>query len=112
MSASFRRMMVVDASTQRPPATPGGKRGTPVEYLLYLKCTPVDPVSPETKLRMGLNSPYAVWQTFVDSDVDIVAGDVMVIEGASYPVRLVADWPWAVGTADRFKVVMLEELRK
>jgi hypothetical protein len=62
---SFRRMAVETASTKRPPALSGGKRGEAVTNLSGLKCTPLDPVSSEIQKRIALETPMELLQTFI-----------------------------------------------
>jgi hypothetical protein len=63
---AMRRFTTVTASTKRSPAISGGKRGNPVAKLLGLKCTPLDPVDPEIRQRLALNTPHELLETFVD----------------------------------------------
>jgi hypothetical protein len=93
-SASFARLAVVTASTRRSPAVAGGKRGPPATHVSSLACTPLDPVDPEVRQRLMLESPNAILETFMQADVDIVYGDVLVVAGIEYPVKLVEDWYW------------------
>ena len=61
----FRRMANVAASTKRSPAMSGGKIGEATAKLLGLKCTPLDPVSPEIQKRVALDTPMELLQTFI-----------------------------------------------
>ena len=61
----FRRMANVTASTKRPPAISGGKRGEATTKLSGLKCTPLDPVSSEIRKRVALDTPMELLQTFL-----------------------------------------------
>lgn len=71
-TVSFRRLATVTASTKRPPAVVSGKRGTPTTLLTGLKCTPLDPVDPEVRQRLGLNTPHELLQTFLADTVGFV----------------------------------------
>jgi hypothetical protein len=64
-TVSFQRMMTKTASTKRPPALSAGKRGTPATNLTGLTCTPLDPVAPEVRQRLALNTPHELLETFV-----------------------------------------------
>lgn len=92
--SSFSRMATETASTKRPPAVSGNKRGAATTNIKTLACTPLDPVQPDLKQRMGLNSPHELLQTFVTGDPDIVEGDVLVYGGKDYPIKAVGDWVW------------------
>ena len=68
-SAAFRQLARLDALTKRAPAMAGGKRGAAEIHLAGLKCTPFDPVDPETRQRLALDTPHTLLQTFVcDAD--------------------------------------------
>ena len=55
----FRRMASVSASTTRT------QKGEPTPVLTGLTCTPLDPVDPDLKRRLALESPYELLQTFL-----------------------------------------------
>jgi hypothetical protein len=61
----FTKMATVTASTKRSPAVSGGKIGTPVTNISSLTCTPLDPVDPELRQRLGLDTPHEVLQVYV-----------------------------------------------
>lgn len=67
---SFRsivRIAIVEAETKRSPAVAGGKRGPASTYLTGLYCTPIDPVDPEARRRLAIDTPYELKQTFVQT---------------------------------------------
>ena len=109
-SAGFTRMATVSASTKRPPAVSGGKRGSPVTQVASLSCLPLDPVDPELRERLGLETAHELLQTFVQGGLDIQEGDVLVVGGTEYPIRAVADWRWPPDEADYLQLI-LEELK-
>jgi hypothetical protein len=77
----FRRMDTEDASTKRPPAIAGGKRGAATTNLTGLKCTPLDPVSSEIQRRVALETPMELLQTFITDGtgfVHLVVEDIKV----------------------------------
>jgi len=67
VTTGFSRMATKTASTKRPPALSGGKRGVPAENLTGLTCTPLDPVAPEVRQRLALNTPHELLETFVSN---------------------------------------------
>ena len=109
-SLSFSRLATVTASTKRPPAVSGGKRGSPVEHIASLKCTPLDPVDAELRERLGLKAPMEALQTFVQGGLDIREGDILVVGSTEYPIRAVADWTWPPDGAD-YQQLIVEELK-
>lgn len=115
-SPAFIRQLTITASTKRPPAIVGGKRGEMVAHLASVQIAPLTSVSSEVALRAGLDSPYALLQTFAD-DVDIVDGDELTpadgeFAGVAMPVRRVMKLAWGVrGDTTRLHI-LLENLRR
>ncbi len=107
MSASFTREAVIAASTKRGSLT-GGKRDVPVIYLVSIQCTPLYPVSAQTALRAGLDTPLDVLQTFTESS-DIVEGDILVVGAKEYPIKAVLNYPMRTGA---YKQLILEDLKR
>jgi len=103
------RFLTVTASTKRSPALAGGKRGAPVTRLVSLRCTPLDPVDPELRQRVALNTPHELLQTFVDGALDILEGDILVVGAAEYPIRSCGEWEWC---GSRFLHLVLEDLKR
>jgi len=62
----IKSLLRVTASTKRQPAISSGKRGTPVTKLTGVKCTPLDPVDPELRNRLELDTPHELLQTIAD----------------------------------------------
>lgn len=111
---SLRRLMR-DAAMIKRAAMVMGKRGDPQTHIPLLHCTPLDVVDAETAQRLRLDSPYRLFQTFVDASHDIKEGDLWVHESAPYigqemAVRSVANWDWDGRT--RFLHVILEDVRE
>jgi hypothetical protein len=65
VTTGFSRMATKTASTKRPPALSSGKRGVAATKLTSLTCTPLDPVAPEVRQRLALNTPHELLETFV-----------------------------------------------
>jgi hypothetical protein len=65
-STSFRRMATVTAGTKRT------KKGEPATVLSNLKCTPLDPVDPELRRRLALETPHELLQTFIADSAGFV----------------------------------------
>ena len=67
-TTSFKWMTTKSSvSTKRPPSLSSGKRGVPAEKLTGLTCTPLDPVMPEVRQRLALNTPHELLETFVSN---------------------------------------------
>ena len=66
VGATFPILATVTASTKRPPAMSGGKRGAPATSIASMKITPLDTVNAETAMRAGLDTPMNLLQTFCD----------------------------------------------
>lgn len=115
-SATFTRQMTVTASTKRPPAIVGGKRGAMVAHLASVSVAPLTGVSTETAMRAGLDTPYSLLQTFAD-DVDIAEGDELTPATGEYanvalPVRRAMKLPWGVRGETMRLHIILENLRR
>ena len=107
--AGFRSAATVTASTKRSPAPSSGKRGVPTTWLSSLQCTPLDPVDPETRQRLAINTPHELLQTFVDAGLDIIEGDILVVDSEEYPIRSAAQWTWR---GSEFVHLIIEELKR
>src|SRR3954452_18572524 len=110
-SRSFAHLATVNASTKRSPAISGGKRGAPATNISSLQCTPLDPVDPEVRQRLMLDSPNVILETFVenaDGTIDIVVGDILVVSTTEYPIKAVEDWTWR-GTT--YRHLFVEKLK-
>lgn len=101
-------MATVTASTMRAPAISGGKRGTPTTQVAALKCTPLDPVDPELRQRLALDTPHELLQTCT-AETDIREGDVLTVSGTDYPIRSCAEWSWRGGS---YRQLILEVLKR
>lgn len=71
-TVGLRRMAKVAASTKRSPGIISGKRGEPVTLLTSLKCTPLDPVTPDIQKRVALDTPMELLQTFITDNSGFV----------------------------------------
>lgn len=58
-SRGFTRRATISATTKRT------KKGEPTAHLTGLTCTPLDPVDPETRRRLALETPHELLQTFL-----------------------------------------------
>jgi hypothetical protein len=113
IARSFDRQLTVTASTKRPPAIASGRRGAPVENVADMPCTPLWPLDSETRLRVQLDTPHELRQTFAPGDYDVREGDVLVVDEVEYPIRSVADWAWSgdANGAGSYLQIVVEELK-
>lgn len=111
MPGSFARLAVVTASTKRPPAISGGKRGAPTTHLTSVMCLPLDTAEQQrvrelaARLGVALDAPLDILQTTVDGNHDIKEGDILVVSGVEYPIRAIDDWYWR---GSKFLAVLVE----
>ncbi len=116
-SPAFTRQLTVNASTKRPPAISGGKRGEMVVNLSSVNVTPLTAVSIDTATRIGLDTPYNLLQTFAEGDTDIADGDELTPADGAYAgcemaVKRVVRLSWGVqGKTERLHII-LENLRR
>lgn len=109
MMRSFDRMATVTATLKRPPEMVNGQRGEPVAVDGWTaQVLPLMPVDARTVQVAGLETPVGLYQTFAQGDVDIRAGDVLVVNGVEYPVRWVGFWPFEAVTTVQ---IVVEEVR-
>ena len=95
-------------STKRAPAMSDGRRGAATTYLTGLAISSLDPVSPEVAMRVGTKGPNELLQVFVDGDVDVKEGDILVAGSREYPIRSCAEWDW--GTS-KFLHLVIEDIK-
>ena len=105
------RLATVTASTKRRPVISGGKIGLPTTHIASLKCTPLQPISPDVARRQTLNTPHEVAQTFVIGSPDIKVGDILVIETRDYPIKAVENWQNASIGKGEHLLLIVEDLK-
>jgi len=95
MSPSFQRLATLTVSTKRSVINVGtGRKGLPSIMLEDIRALPLFAVDPETRLRLGLDSPYILLQTFMEYYPDVIVGDVLVTDEGEYPIRSIQQVPW------------------
>lgn len=108
---SLTHLTTVTASTKRPPAISGGKRGAPTAKLSSLSITPLDPLSMDTAQRMGIGSPVNYYECYAPGAPDVRAGDTLVVGSTEYPIRFVAAWEWPNrGTQTEYLHMVVEKV--
>ena len=107
--SSFAKLASLTVSTKRSPAISGGRRGAPTTYLEDVPCTPLDPVDPDLRARLALNTPHELLQTFASGGYDILEGDILVSGGVDYPIRSAAQWTDFRGVT--FVHLVIEDLK-
>lgn len=111
-TASFTRLASTTASTKRVPVIVDGKAGAPATSISSLKCTPPAPVSNTLEWRetLQIKTLVSLLQTFVQGDLDIVAGDTLIIGSKEYPIRFVSSLPF--GRFDTRRQLIIEDLKR
>lgn len=97
------------ASTKRPPALSGGKRGEAVANVASMRIAPPAPVDSETKTKMEINTPYKVFLTYAERSVDLAEGDLLVYGSVEYPIVRLEAWSFA---GFSFYQIYIEELKR
>jgi hypothetical protein len=109
-SPSFLKLATVTAITKRTPAMSGGKVAEPIVHVPQVRCTPIDPLTPEVATRLGLEAPYTGFQTFAAGEaLDIAAGDFLVANGRTYGIRAAGLWDWKPG--EQYVALVLEHVK-
>lgn len=106
---SFARMATVTASTERMGAVSAGLAGDLAEQVASLKCLPLDPLSPEVAQMAGIGA-FAELLSTLTEETDILEGDVLYVDSASYKIRAVAEWHWGPIGSDTL-LLILEEVK-
>ena len=95
-SVSFTRLASVTASTKRADVT---NNGTLTTQIATLACTPLDPgtqiQTADQALAGGVvvrGGIHQLLHTYAEGALDIVVGDVLVVDGVTYPIRDVDTW--------------------
>ncbi len=87
-------MATHSANIKKDPAASGGKIGKAEFAMVNIPCLPLDPVDPELRQSLGIDSPHRLLQTFIEGKYDIRNGYLLVEGGKEYPIRSVAPWDW------------------
>ena len=108
---TFTLMADTTASTKRRAvADVNGKFAAPATSIASLVCTPIDSMSPEIAISMGLTgAPFTVFQTFVQGGLNIVAGDVLVVGSQEYAIRAIEPYEWTPDSEVVYMRLVLEK---
>lgn len=106
MSASFQKLATVTAGTKRSPPIVSGKRGVPTTNLSGLKVLPLDPIDPDLRIRLELDTPHEVLQTQIEFGPDIQKGDILTVGSDEYTIRAVGDWTWRPAGTDILTLIL------
>lgn len=98
--SSFSELASVSASTKRSGGIASGLEASYAESIASLKCLPLDPVSADVIQRIPTLSFMEALQTAVEGGLDIVEGDLLVVNSTEYPIRAVEDWHWPPDDTD------------
>ena len=93
--SNFALLAIVTASTKRSGGISDGLEAAYAEEIVSLKCLPLDPVSPEVAQGIEGLSFREILQTQVEGGLDIMEGDLLVVDSVEYPIRAIEDWTWA-----------------
>lgn len=91
-SPSLYSLMRDDIDIERIPIVSGGKSAEAEAHLSNVRCTPMLPLSNETAIRAGLDSPAGRWVVYVPLDTDVRGGDIVVMRGKRYPVKVASPY--------------------
>lgn len=108
---TFTLMADTTASTKRRATADGNELfQAPAENITSLACTPIDSMSAELAISLGLTgAPFTTFQTFVQSGLDIVAGDVLVVGSQEYDIRAIEPYEWTPDSEAVYMRLVLEK---
>jgi len=109
-SQSFAKLATVTASTKRMGAVASGLSGDLGVSIASLKCTPLDPVTPEVAQMAGIGAFAELLVTMAEGGLDILEGDTFTVGAITYKVRAVGQWMWRP-TATNTLQIILEEIK-
>lgn len=107
-SATVGRFMRARCDILRIPTVSGGKSTDAVSHLSEVRCTPLVPLNNEVALRNGIDAPGSSKVTYIDSDLDVRAGDVCVVDGKHYPIRTAGRYDMALHAYALLELVLAE----
>ena len=82
----------------------------PAANIASLACLPIDALDPEIAIHANLTgAPFTAFQTFVQSGLDIVAGDVLVVGSQEYDIRSIEPYEWTPDSAAVYMRLVLEK---
>lgn len=108
--SAFARVAKQAATTKRAALSSAGVSTGHAIKLIGIWCLPLMPVDAETRNRPELRTFHEVKETFVESGLDIIEGDMLTISGADYPVRAAEEWPWRNG--ETYLRLIVEQLKR
>ena len=94
----MKRFLTIPFSTKRFPAKVAGRQGEAVPHLVAdgLYCAPLDPAENNTVQlvqRPELDRQVDILETYTP-ELDILEGDLLVVDGVEYPIRRMQRWHW------------------
>lgn len=110
-SLTMLRLASVSASTKRSVET-GLQSAAATTYLTGLYIAPLDPVDPEVRATLDLNTPHELLRTTINGAPDVVNGDVLVVGSVEYPIRSVAEWPAVSSGQGAHLELIVEDLKR
>jgi hypothetical protein len=106
---AFDKLATKTAATKRAPAaTATGHVGEAALKLIGLRCTPLDQTIPDSLREAVINAPYAPLVTAVHGRHDIREGDILVVDGVDYPIRVMRRFDW---NNSEYRVLVVEDTR-
>ena len=93
---AFQHMASATATVKRPPAIVDGKRGAPTLVDgVSLDIFPLMPLDPQVRQSLALDTPHLLLMTYTEgSSIDLLEGDLLVVDSVEYPVKRIARWPY------------------
>lgn len=91
---------------KRVPVPVAGKAQDAQAHIGDLRCTPLLPVTAEAAIRAGIESPAGRAAVYLDGDVDVRAGDVLVVSEKDYPIVSVGKYDALAGGRSVIEVIV------
>jgi hypothetical protein len=112
MDPSFGLLATHRAAIFAPPGIEGGKRGEAAPVIEDVACMPLDYVSAQAALRLGLEAPAKLRQTFMDGVQRVPRGAYLMLDGKpqKYAIRSTEPWDWDGTGRDQYTHLIVEAL--
>lgn len=107
--ASRDKLFTITFDTKRVGATVGGLEPNPTPVLSGIACLPLYPVNMEMKISMGVDPTTNLQATITFGDIDVLQGDIMIVDSGEFNIRWVETWAWRPTTPSGYYRILVEE---
>lgn len=113
---SLSHILTATAQIKKAPTITGGKMGSAtlqgssfaISPPVTVDITVGQQLGMDSVLRHehGLDAATSLLQAFAEFDYGVGRGDILLIDGVDYPVRVVEPWPWHINNTKRYRFLL------